>query len=474
MLRKLLRKKLTSKNVPHLIFTAIRDIFKGLSLSFSNVRGQCYDGAASMAGSKNGVAVKIRSQEPRAVYTHCYGHALNLACSDAIKHCSLLQDSLDVSKEISLLIKESPRSDAIFQSIKDRLGNTGSPGIRVLCPTRWTVKAESLNCIVRNFNILLEVWEEALAYVKDSEMRSRIRGVSLFMRKFDFLFGIMLGECLLRHSDNLSKALQSPTVSAAEGQKMASFTVNTLQTIRDEGAFELFWEKVKMKGRELDISEPKLPRRKQPPKRLDEGQSPHFPKTEMEYFRGIYLDALDLLLNGIKTRFDQPGYGIYSNLESLLLKAASGCDFTSELSSVCSFFGSDINRDLLETQLTILKKQSQENSLTSLSSIVDFLRANGSALFSEIATVVKLLLVMPATNALSERSFSALRRIKNYLRSTMTQKRLNNLMVLSVYKEEVDNTNLIDIANEFVAGNPHRLSKFGHFSSVDLTKNLVV
>ena len=56
-------------------------------------------------------------------------------------------------------------------------------------------------------------------------MQSRIRGVSLFMGKFDFLFGAMLGECLLiRHSGNLSKALQSPQVSAA-GQKMAAHTV---------------------------------------------------------------------------------------------------------------------------------------------------------------------------------------------------------------------------------------------------------
>ena len=43
------------------------------------------------------------------------------------------------------------------------------------------------------------------------------------------------------------------------------------------------------------------------------------------------------------------------------------------------------------------------------------------------ATVlVKLVLVMPAINALSERSYSALKKIKNYLRSTMTQKRTNN------------------------------------------------
>ena len=55
---------------------------------------------------------------------------------------------------------------------------------------------------------------------------------------------------------------------------------------------------------------------------------------------------------------------------------------------------------------------------------------------------------MPATNALSERSFSS--RIKTYLRSTMSQERLNHCMLLNVYKEETDSINLIDIANTFV------------------------
>lgn len=257
--------------------------------------------------------------------------------------------------------------------------------MRVLCPTRWTVKADYLHSIISNFNILLTVWDEALDYVKDSEMRSRIRGVSLFMRKFDFLFGVMLGECLLRHSDNLSKALQSPNVSAAEGQKMATLTVKTLETLRNGAAFGLFWEKVNVKGKALDISKPQLPRRKQPPKRLDGGQNTYYPTTEQEYYRHVYFEALDLLLNKIKTRFDQPGYGIYTNLENLLLKAASEVDFSSELSSICSFYGSDINRELLETKLTILKTHAQKRSITSVSSIIDFLNANGPALFSETA-----------------------------------------------------------------------------------------
>ena len=65
--------------------------------------------------------------------------------------------------------------------------------------------------------------------------------------------------------------------------------------------------------------------------------------------------------------------------------------------------------------------------------------------------IFKLLLVMPATNALSEHSFSALRRVKTYLRSTMSQKRLNDSMVLHIHQESVDDLDLKAIGNEFVA-----------------------
>ena len=70
---------------------------------------------------------------------------------------------------------------------------------------------------------------------------------------------------------------------------------------------------------------------------------------------------------------------------------------------------------------------------------------------SQVATLVKLVLVMPATTTISEHSFSALRRTKTYLRSTMLQERLNATMVLHVHKESTDALNLQCLSNEFVS-----------------------
>ncbi len=65
-------------------------------------------------------------------------------------------------------------------------------------------------------------------------------------------------------------------------------------------------------------------------------------------------------------------------------------------------------------------------------------------LLSEVCQLFQLLLVIPATNAVSERSFSALRRVKTYLRSTMAQDRLNHIMTLHIHRGLTDDLSLIE------------------------------
>ena len=59
---------------------------------------------------------------------------------------------------------------------------------------------------------------------------------------------------------------------------------------------------------------------------------------------------------------------------------------------------------------------------------------------------------MPATNAVSEINFSSMRRLKSYLRSTINQSWLNHVMILHLYKENVDNLDLDVFGHMFVEG----------------------
>ena len=77
----------------------------------------------------------------------------------------------------------------------------------------------------------------------------------------------------------------------------------------------------------------------------------------------------------------------------------------------------------------------------------------------EVLTLMKLILVSPATNTVSERSFSALKRLKAACRSTRSDPRLNNLMTLRINKDILPST--VDIANEFVDPSEYRKFVFG-------------
>ena len=67
-------------------------------------------------------------------------------------------------------------------------------------------------------------------------------GVQAQMELFDYFFGISVGKLVLSHGDNLSAALQSSTISAAEGKCIASLTVNTIAKMRTNENFSIFWD----------------------------------------------------------------------------------------------------------------------------------------------------------------------------------------------------------------------------------------
>ena len=94
---------------------------------------------------------------------------------------------------------------------------------------------------------------------RDMEMSAKVNGVGNQFEKFDFLYGVMLGELVLQLADNLSNTLQQKHLSAAEGNRAAMVTCDTLEALRCDSEFSKFWDSVIVKAHEVDIDEPVLP-----------------------------------------------------------------------------------------------------------------------------------------------------------------------------------------------------------------------
>ena len=97
----------------------IKDVLLRFNLTLENCRGQCYDGASNMKGRLSGVSTQILREEPRAIYTHCYGHSLNLACQDTIRDVKVVKDALDTTFDLSKL--KYSKYKATFKAIKEQI-----------------------------------------------------------------------------------------------------------------------------------------------------------------------------------------------------------------------------------------------------------------------------------------------------------------------------------------------------------------
>ena len=95
------------------IVAVLKNCLISMHLGIENARGQCYDGASTMAREKTGVATQIKALNSKCLYTHFYGHALNLAVADAIKSVKCISDSLETIRDRKACEKVAPEKHEV-------------------------------------------------------------------------------------------------------------------------------------------------------------------------------------------------------------------------------------------------------------------------------------------------------------------------------------------------------------------------
>ena len=98
---------------------------------------------------------KLKSEEPfllTAMYISC-SSLFKLSIIYEIKN---LKDTLDTTFDISRLLKHSPKRETLFKTLKKELA-PGTPGFRILCKTRFAVRAASLQSVINIWNVFQEL-----------------------------------------------------------------------------------------------------------------------------------------------------------------------------------------------------------------------------------------------------------------------------------------------------------------------------
>ena len=113
--------------------------------------------------------------------------------------------------------------------------------------------------------------------------------------------------------------------------------------------------------------------------------------------------------------------------------------------------------DLIRTRNVNVPNCIPIKSVTNVRTICDIMNEINMSkeMLSEVLKLLKIYYTIPVTTS-AERIFSALRHLKTYLRSTMTQPRLNNMMLLYIHKEKTDQIDDVFIAKSFIMENERR------------------
>ena len=121
---------------------------------------------------------------------------------------------------------------------------------------------------------------------------------------------------------------------------MCRFVIDTLRSMRKDEDFDSFFEVVKKAADPIKpVGKRTLSRKQKKPNYSIlqyvtgyEGpeSNAYYPETSHEYFKPMYIQALDAVISAINDRFEQPALNKFRNVEELLLKAISKADTSKE------------------------------------------------------------------------------------------------------------------------------------------------
>lgn len=155
----------------------------------------------------------------------------------------------------------------------------------------------------------------------------------------------------------------------------------------------------------------------------------------------MFHPVLDTMIGEMERRFSDINCNILKGIQAL---NPSSCSFLREEEIVPLSSVEDLKHELHQVgrDLDRLKMNGKEKVLL-LMEFAHFLEPNKDVFF-ELFRLCKVAVMLPVSSATCERSFSALKIIKNHLRSTMAESRLFSLATISIESKRTKALNLDD------------------------------
>ncbi|CAF3375987.1 unnamed protein product [Rotaria sp. Silwood2] len=422
---------------------------KGISLE--KIIGQCYDNAPNMGGVNKGVQACVNKHFNREIiHIPCSAHSSNLtiehACDCSIEYTNLFMILQELYNYFTMSMKR-------YYLLRKELGK--SPyglSLKSLSDTRWSANYESIYCLIESYNEIINCFkliEEGAQFDKETKVQGKNLRNKLVSYEIVVLLKFM--ENITRTTNSLTTHLQSKKLDILSSMELTENTLKLIQKMRNDDQslknMLLLGEKL-VEPYDVDIDKEfnRLHRFRRPSRRNDDNSESGISFTResfylklfyeiLDYLYSTYLDFLNILKEKLKWFINiTPG-----RIEQLTLN---------ECQHMCKLVPKLTNPSLLFNEFQLLTDKIKE--CDDMNGITKLLQQSGH-LYPKLSSVYNYVFTLPITTATNERSFSKMKLIKNYLRTTLLNEKFEYLLLCAVERDLLDKVNLSKLAEEWVS-----------------------
>lgn len=430
-------------------------------LDLMDCRGQGYDNGANMAGIYSGVQARILEINDKAKFLPCAAHSLNLVGVNAAEKVPPAKLILGDVQNIYLFFSGSTsRWDVLQSKVKLTLKYQSN--------TRWSSKTAAVSALYDQYPEIVDALTEistSESFTSDvnANALSRLRD----MLNYKFLLGITIWNQILFQINICNLNLQDKTIDVSIAKKKLNVLKTWLENFKETGfqSSEVLAQQIaENMGIEMSSGFENIRQgRGINPRYMDRSDALVAQKqTNYERFEADFFDKLmEKLISEISRRFDafkkctETFEFLWGrNLKEMEIQEKQKC-----MQDLCHEYPSDFSGPTflnevqsLETTISAFNETGRDLAQLGPMDVLNILYANGLAsAYPNCETALRIFLTLPVSVASNERSFSKMKIVKNYLRSTMGQERLNALALISIGREVADDIDFDEVINDFAS-----------------------
>ncbi|XP_076044792.1 zinc finger MYM-type protein 1-like [Oratosquilla oratoria] len=338
--------------------------------------------------------------------------------------------------------------------------------IKPLSETRWESRIDALKPLRYHladiYDALLEIYEDTnLKGSSGSSTRVEAKELADAVSKYEFVVSLVTWYNILFEVNITSKHLQDKDADLNSATKQLEATKSYLLSCRCDDGFQKVLVDATEVAQDLEIEpqfEKKQSRKRRKKRLFDyEAHEESLEDPSQTFKVEFYYSVLDMAIQSVEERFNQLHsykaiFGFLYDIHGI--KNAPNADILHDCQNLEKSLTHNGHHDIdardLCSELKAVSRRLTKPMLPQAALCFMFKQKLQDSV-PNVVIALRILLTLPVSVASGERSFSKLKVINTYLRSTMLHQRLVGLATISIENEEASNLDLAKLVEKFAS-----------------------